>query len=447
MEKPLASIRIDRPFPMPEGVRDTIATLTKAGFVAYLVGGGVRDFLSGREPKDHDIATNARPEDMQTLFPTADFVGKAFGVVKISPDLEVATFRTDLNYKDFRHPSQVEFRGPAEDAARRDFTVNALFFDPKTQTILDYVGGLDDLKSRTLKAIGNAADRFREDALRLMRAVRFATTLEFEIEDATSKGIKKHAGLIAKISTERVGDELNRMLKGPAPARAITLLSEHGLLTHILPEVEHLRKIKDAPLAGEQRSVWDNTLALMETLTRLYPARSTALAWAALLHDVGKAAVPGKGEHGHFNGHEREGVKIVQRVCKRLKLSNSDIDGIALMVQDQLKFREVFQMREATLVRWLRRPSFEDELRLHRADAISGDGNLAHFEFCESRLRDFRAAPPIPRMVDGADLIQLGLSPGPDFARILDAIEDLQIEGRLRSKDEALEYVLKHFVR
>jgi poly(A) polymerase len=457
MENPLKWIRIERAMPLPGPVRETLSKLDDAGFVGFVVGGSVRDFLLGRATKDFDIATNARPEELEKIFPSALEVGKAFGVLKIpSPTvgpggtpgiIEVATFREDLEYKDHRHPVGVKFSGPEEDARRRDFTVNALFYDPKTQRVLDCVGGMQDLQSKTLRAIGEPAQRFKEDALRLLRAVRFTHALGFQLEEKTRSAVKSQARLISKISPERIRDEMTRMLQGPSPAAAIRMLSELDLLGHILPEVEVLKKIEQPTYV--QRNLWLHTLHVLELCASQNPKRSVPLAWAALLQEIGKPIAWRRSGEKSFVGHDRDAGAAGEKIGERLKFSREEIDRIVVLVRDHLKLREVFNMREATLQRLIREPFFEDLLALHRAAASATDGNHSCWEFARSRHQEFLNSPPpdAAKILTGEDLIGLGLSPGPRFSEILRTVEDQVLELKITTKEQALEYVLKHFVR
>jgi poly(A) polymerase len=394
-----------------------------------VVGGSVRDFLLGKtSSKDHDIATSATPDELMRVFPDAVPVGKAFGVIKVPvgpgiPLLEIATFRTDLEYQDHRHPQGVLFAGPIEDAQRRDFTINALFYDPKTSRILDCTEGMEDLKRGVVRAIGDPMERFREDALRLLRAVRFTTSLGFTLDPATADAIRSRAKLIARVSGERVRDELTLMLKGANPGLGLQLLGDLGLLHYVLAEIEPLRA---DPIK------WKRLLKLMEWLVRQNPERTMELAWAALLSELAKAG---------------EAAPLVVTIGHRLKMSRNEIDAITGLIEAHFKFREVFQMREATLQRFIRQPRFEEMLALHRAEASASDGNLAYYEFGATRFAELKSQPAHEsKLLSGEDLIQLGFKPGPRFAEILRIVEDLALERKLTSKEEALEYVVKHFV-
>ncbi len=445
-------------------MKEALQKLDEAGHVAYVVGGSVRDFILGRETKDHDIATSASPDELCELFPRAITVGKAFGVIKvpidgISEPLEIATFREDLEYKDHRHPEGVKFSGPLEDARRRDFTINALFYDPKTSRILDPTDGYEDLKAGCVRAIGDPKERFKEDALRLLRAVRFTTTLGFSLDAETRKAVSEKVKLISHVSHERVRDEISLMLKGPKPANALELLSSLGLLAIVLPEVEALKKVSQAPtylnILGTQHetqtadSVWATTLKTVRELAEKNPKRSNALSWGAVLYDVGKPTASARSAGKNFNGHEIDGAKIACAIGERLRMSRTEIEQIAGFVEDLHKFREVFRMREVTLERFVRRTGFAELLELHRAQSIASDGNLAFYEFCRARheaaLRS--DAELNPKLIDGKDLIQLGFKPGPEFSAILRTVEDMALEKKLTSKEQALEYVISRFVK
>jgi poly(A) polymerase len=432
-------IRIERPFILPRYVKTALEVLDDAGHEAYIVGGSVRDFLLSKETKDHDIATSAHPDELENLFPNSVTVGKAFGVLKVPIEnlggersgkmVELATFREDLDYKDHRHPGKVRFGSAAEDAKRRDFTINALYYDPKTSRILDPTGGMEDLRNEVVRAIGIPDERFKEDALRLLRAVRFTTRFNFTLDSITAGAVRARAKLLPKVSAERVRDELTLMWTGKNPAESLRLLSQLGLLSQVLPELD--RKEKFEP------KFWTHTLKVLTALENQSPTRSAALAWSAVLVDVGKAGV------------ESDSGKIAAAIAERMKMSRNEVALIELLILNLPKFREVFRMREATLQRFVREPYFDELLALHKADASATDGNLAFYEFAVSRregMLNDRAGLE-PKLLDGTDLIQLGLRPGPEFSNILRVVEDLALERKLHSKEEALEYVIKNFVR
>jgi poly(A) polymerase len=447
MDNPLKWIRIERPIAVPAPVREILSRIDAAGFVGFLVGGCVRDALLQRQTKDFDIASNASPDELEALFPQALTVGKQFGVLKIPVGgemgvIEVATFREDLEYRDHRHPVGVKFSGPEEDARRRDFTINAMFYDPKTQRILDLTGGMEDLKSRTLRAIGDPLLRLKEDSLRLLRAIRFATTLGFEIAPETLEATRKQSRLIAKVSHERIRDELTKMLIGPKPAQAFKLLSDCELLPWVLPEVEALKRTEQPTYV--QHNLWLHTLKVLETCAQQNPHRSTSLAWAALLQEVGKPVAWKKSGQKSFAGHDREAAITTEKIGQRLRFSQEQTQATSHLVRDHLKIREVFNMREATLQRLIRDPLFSELLALHRAAATVTDGNHACWEFARSRYQEFLNSPSVTlsQILTGEDLIALGLQPGPRFSEILRLVEDRVLERTIQTKEQALEFVL-----
>ncbi len=441
---PLRSIRINRPFPIPASVRATLLKLHENGHVAYLVGGCVRDFLLHRPVKDHDIATSAKPDELMTLFPEGITVGIQFGVLKV-PDperagemIEVASFREDLEYRDHRHPVSVRFAGILEDARRRDFTVNALYFDLKESRVLDCVGGVDDLKAKVIRAIGVPSDRFKEDALRLIRAIRFSRALGFEIESKTLVAVETRAKLIQKISGERVREEMGRIFTGPEPSRALQTMRKTGLFQACFPELNCLISL-DPRVDQTEEEIWARTLLTLEKLSPEIRAAHPVLGWIALLQEVGKLSQkPVIPEHW-----EAESAAVASVLGERLRFSGADLEFMRFCLLDQRKFRSVFSMREATLLRWIREPYFPVLLEFHRASALAQDGNLTYFEFCKSRWVLDQSRPKEPKWLTGQDLIEMGLKPGPYFSLILREVEDLGIEGKIRSKEHAIEHALQ----
>ena len=400
----------------------------------------MRDFLLGRPSKDHDIATSARPDEICELFPRSITVGKAFGVIKVPVEegvlLEIATFREDLAYEDHRHPLAIAFSSPIEDALRRDFTINAFFYDSKGTRILDMVNGMEDLRARKIRAIGDPSLRFHEDALRLLRAVRFASVLGFEIEPVTEEAIIARSKLVRKVSPERIRDELTLMWKGPRPEIALELLARLGLLSRVLPELDALRT-SGVVMGAAGGDPWKQTLKCVELLVKHSSERSMELAWAGVLAEVGRVAGPA-----------RDTSQVVRSIGERLKMSNDEIQRIVALVEEQSKFKDVFQMREATLQRFIRQPGFSDALLLQRAIATAQDGNLMPYQVCAVRYQELKSQPTMDtKIITGEDLIQLGFRPGPTFSEILRSVEDLVLENKLASKEQALEYVVTHFVR
>lgn len=425
--------------------KSTAGRLTDAGHIAYFAGGCVRDSLLGITAKDFDIATSATPDEVQALFPKSNAIGAHFGVVLVKVNgfpFEIATFRHDGSYKDGRHPVSVTFTTPEEDAARRDFTVNGLFKDPQSGEIIDFVNGKADLKTRTLRAIGNPSDRFQEDALRLMRAVRLATTLDFEIEPNTWSAILDNAHALEKISAERVRDEFTLTLLCKNRARGFDLLTESGLMRHIIPEVYDLIGCEQPPQWHPEGDVYTHTRIMLEMLQ---DDPSPELALSVLLHDIGKPptfSYDEKDERIRFSGHDRTGSEMAEAILRRLKYSNHIIDDVSAMVANHMNFMNVQKMRTAKVKRFMARPTYQDEMELHRVDCASSNGFTDNYEFLRAKEDEFASEPLIPPpLVTGEDLIDLGMEPGPAFKPILEALQTEQLEGRINDREAALDFV------
>ena len=426
--------------------------LHASGFKAYLVGGCVRDLVLGREPEDYDVATDAHPDRVQELFPSSVDVGARFGVILVVEDgaqVEVATFRSDVGYSDGRHPDRVEYStSPEEDVRRRDFTINGLMQDMETQEILDFVGGREDLRQGMVRAIGTPEVRFREDRLRIVRAVRFAARFGYIIEPATFRAIVAAAPHITEVSAERLRDEITKLLTEGAARRAFELLDATGLLQACLPEIAAMKGVAQPPEFHPEGDVWVHTLLMLENLPPRPPA---TLAWAVLLHDVGKPptfkSAQETGDRIRFDGHAEIGARMAAAICRRLRFSVDDTEQIEALVANHLRFKDVFQMRPATLKRFARLPRFEEEhLELHRLDCLASHGNLDAYEFVRRFLRE---TPPEevrpPRLLTGEDLKAMGFSPGPRFKEILHAIEEGQLEGKLIRREDAVDFVLREY--
>jgi len=424
--------------------------LREAGHQAYLVGGCVRDILLGREPADYDVATDATPDRVRQLFPRSINVGAQFGVIVVIEDsggsapaqVEVATFRSDIGYSDGRHPDRVVYASsPQEDVTRRDFTINALLLDPQTDEVLDFVGGRDDLRAGIIRAIGSAEDRFREDKLRMVRAVRFAARFRYAIQSATFTAITKLAPEVHQVSAERVRDELTKLLTEGAARRAFELLDETRLLPELLPEIARMKGVEQPPQFHPEGDVWKHTLLMLEGLPT--PC-SLTLAWGVLLHDVGKPPTftPPSGPSGRirFDEHVDVGMRMAQEICRRLRFSNDDTAQVAALVANHLRFKDAPQMKPSTLKRFVRLDRFDEHLELHRLDCMSSHRNLENYELVKRFLAETppeQVAPP--RLLTGDDLIGLGLKPGPAFRSILEAVEDAQLNGRISTREEALQ--------
>ncbi len=430
---------------MQKAARRIVERLRRQGHEAFFAGGWVRDHLLQRKPQDIDIATSARPEEVQRLFPNSLAIGASFGVVQVrlyGHPYEVATFRREGPYLDGRHPSEVTFSTPEQDALRRDFTINGLFYDPIAERVIDYVHGRPDLQHRIIRTIGNPRDRFEEDKLRMLRAIRFACILDFEIAAPTWESIRQLAPEMLQVSWERIRDEIVKMFTGPAPGRALDLLHDSGLLAQILPEVEAMRGIEQPPEFHPEGDVYLHTRLALDLLRK----PSAVLALGTLLHDVGKPPTYLVRDRIRFDGHVELGAQMADSICRRLRLSNEETERIAELARHHLRFMHVKEMRKSTLTRFLRLPHFADHLELHRVDCLGSHGNLDTYRFCAEKLAELQAeVAPAPPLINGEDLIGLGYHPGPIFREILDAVEDLQIEGVLKTRQEALDYVLKTF--
>ena len=425
-----------------------VEKLRQRGFHAYLVGGCVRDLLLGHEPKDYDVATNATPEQVMEIFPETYAVGAQFGVVLVpgpQGDVEVATFRSDIGYSDGRHPDEVRFStDPREDVARRDFTVNGMLLDPVSNEVLDFVGGRRDLEAKIIRTIGDPKQRFAEDKLRMLRAVRFAARFGYTIEPTTFAAIEELADEIQVVSRERVRDELTRMLTEGRARRAFLLLDESGLLPEVVPEISAMKGVEQPPQFHPEGDVFVHTLLLLENLP--VPC-SPALAWGALLHDVGKPATfrvaP---ERIRFDGHVEVGVKMAQEICRRLRFSTDVTEQVLALIDNHMRFGHATRMKESTLKKFLRMPHFDEHMALHRADCLASHGDLSTYEFAQKKLAAIPAEKMRPSpLVSGDDLIAAGYAPGPRFREILNAVEDAQLEGRLPSRDAALAFVKSEF--
>ena len=433
----------------PEALSNQIAaTLRSRGFQALLVGGCVRDLLLNRPPQDWDVATDATPDQILSLFPNSNLVGAQFGVVLVREEaaqVEVATFRSDGVYEDGRRPANVRFeKSPIEDAARRDFTINALFLDPANGEILDFVGGREDLRRQVIRAIGDPEARFREDHLRLLRAVRFAARLGFRIEPATFHAIHRLAPEVRTVAPERVRDELTRILTEGAASRGFELLDAGGLLDQVLPEISAMKGVEQPPEFHPEGDVWVHTLLLIEKLDRPTPT----LAWGALLHDAGKPSTFQRADRIRFNGHVEAGVEVARHLLNRLRFSRDDADQILALIANHMKFKDAFDMRESTLKRFVRQPAFEEHLELHRLDCLSSNGYTDAYEYVKARVSELSedALKPAP-LITGHDLIERGYKPGPLFSEILHAVEDAQLEGTLQSPEDAIRLVEERYPR
>ena len=441
------------PFPLLDASRAVVERLQQAGHIAYFAGGSVRDRLLGREPHDYDVATDAPPEKVQSLFPrTTGLVGKAFGVICVMEkghQIEVATFRQDLDYVDGRRPTGVRFVTAEEDAQRRDFTVNGLFLDPFAPRgegdpvagkVIDHVGGRTDLDAKLIRAIGEPRARFAEDKLRLLRAIRFAVTLGFEIEPKTWEAVREAAKEIAVVSPERIRDELDKIWTGPAPARGLDLLDQSGLLAVVLPELAALHGVEQPPQFHPEGDVFIHTRLMLSGLKNA----PLPLALSVLFHDIGKPPTFAVDETGRirFNTHETVGARMTEKLMKRLKYSNETLEAVVACVVNHMSFKDVPNMRLSTLKRLLARPTFETELELHRLDCASSHGKLDIYSLLKEKLETLPAESIDPEpLVTGHDVMaETGLAEGRRLGQLLRQIREGQLDGKLTTREEALAF-------
>ena len=429
-----------------KGALAILKTLHDQGHDAYFAGGAVRDLLLEQSISEIDIATSASPQEIEQLFPKTIPVGKQFGVIVVVQDtnnFEVTTFRKEADYVDGRHPTRVSFTDARHDVERRDFTVNALFFNPFTEEVIDYLKGREDLERKLIRTVGPPQSRFQEDKLRLLRALRFACQLDFEIEQQTYQQVKEHASQLTQVSWERIRDEVLKILTGPDPSRGLKLMSDSGILEVILPEIAAMQGVQQPPQFHPEGDVFVHTCLMFE----LSQERSETLALEILLHDVGKPPTFIIKERIRFDGHADLGAKMAEKICRRLRISNQQIEEVVDVVKDHLRFIHVQEMRESTLKRFLRKTNFSDHLELHRLDSLASHGKLSSYHFCQEKLEELSQEAMRPKpLINGHDLIRLGLEPGPIFSEIMSAVEDFQLEGKLSSKEETLDWVKQHYL-
>lgn len=412
-----------------------LETLREHGFTAFFAGGCVRDMVMGKKPGDYDIATDASPQEVMQIFRRTIPVGVQFGIVIVmirQTKYEVAQFRSTVSNTD---PLQ-------EDARHRDFTINGMFYDPVTQTVFDYVGGQQDIQQRTIRGIENPPARIEEDKLRMMRAIRFATSFDYTIEPVTFEAICEQAPHITDVSAERIRDELLKILTTPHPDRGVRLLDDTGMLAKILPEVVAMKGVEQPSEFHPEGDVFTHTLLMLQQMAESNHKISPELAMAILLHDIGKPETFTQTDRIRFNNHAHIGAEIAEQICLRLKFSTKSTEHVVKLVKKHLKFFDTEQMKKSTLKRFLRQRHFADLLELHRLDCLSSHRNLRTYEFCRSKLEEFRREAMRPRrLISGKDLIKLGFTPGPIFKQILKYVEDAQLEGIVSTRKKALELV------
>ena len=433
------------------GGLEIVKTLVEKGHETFFVGGCVRDALLGVACDEIDIATSATPQQVRQAFARTVAVGESFGVVLVIREnikFEVATFRRESRYGDGRHPERVNYtKSPEEDVRRRDFTINGMLYDPVSGELYDYVGGLGDLERGLVRAIGEPRKRFGEDKLRMMRAVRFASCLGFELDGAALSAIRDEASGISVVSGERIREELVKILTRRNPGDGLRLLSSCGLLEHFLPEVECMRGVRQPPQFHPEGDVFDHTCLVMDMLYGNTDGRySEELAVAALLHDVGKPPTYSESDRIRFNGHDKVGARMSEGICRRLRFSKKQTKRISELILKHLRFKDVFNMRKSTLKKFLSLPYFEEHMQMHLADCMASHGKTDAYDFIREKMEEYgrEEIKPLP-LLGGRDLIDLGYSPGPVFSEILGRVEELQLENRIVSKEEAVDFVLKHY--
>jgi len=419
-----------------------VQRLRSRGYEAYWVGGCVRDLLMGDRAQDYDITTSARPEEIMSIFRHTIPVGAKFGVVIVRirhKSYEVATFRAESGYKNGRHPDRVWFSTARQDVKRRDFTINGMLYDPVAEKVIDHVGGQKDLERKIIRAIGNPDARFSEDKLRMIRAVRFAARFDYRIENKTEKAIQRHASEIMDTSAERIRDELSYILTGPNPGIGIRILDQLGLLVHILPEVSAMKGVPQPPEFHPEGDVFQHTILMLDRLK----SPSLVLALGVLFHDVGKPETFSVSDRIRFNKHQTVGAEMTRKIMRRLRFSSEQVRRVSALVDQHLRFIDVHRMKESTLKRFLRIEDFPIHLELHRLDCLASHGDLSAWRYCRKRHLEFTKKQAeeqlVPKpLLTGHDLIKIGLKPGPIFKKILREIEDAQLEGRIRTRSQAM---------
>jgi poly(A) polymerase len=428
---------------------DIVKKLHDYGYSAFFVGGCVRDRLLGKIIDDIDIATSALPGQIMRLFDNTYDIGVAFGIVNVVEEgvnFEVATFRKEGGYKDGRRPNIIEYTiKPKEDAHRRDFTINALFYNPLNNKIFDFFDGRKDLNNGVLRTIGDPNNRFQEDYLRILRAIRFAVRFDFEIDKDILKCIKKYAECLKKLSAERIRDELNKIFIGPHSDRAFQLLSDTGILKVILPELEYLRGITQPEQFHPEGDVFEHTKLMLSRMA----LPSIELAWAILLHDVGKPYTIHIDKEGRerFFCHDSKGCEIADLILKRFKMSNKLRKNICLAVRNHMKFAHVTEMKEAKWKRIMFAETFSLELELHRLDVTCSNKKMNSYLFLLDKITELQGKPDIPQpILTGYDLKSMGIKAGPIFGKILNELQERQISGEISNKDEAVKFVKTEYL-
>jgi len=442
-----------KPFPseLLDFAREVVIELRNEGHKAYCVGGCARDTLLGIEPKEYDITTSATPEEVADIFPHTVPIGASFGVMLVISgkyQFEVATFRKDQSYSDGRHPDSVIYSSQEqEDVLRRDFTINGMLYDPLEEEVIDYVDGITDINNKLVRTIGDPYERFKEDKLRMMRAIRFSSRYQFELDLETFAAIEKLAADITQVSSERIRDEIIKIVSQNNPGHGLRMLSLSGLLKYVLPEVEIMNGVEQPPEFHPEGDVFIHTCLVLDKLyENQNGAVSPELAIGALLHDVGKPPTFSVSDRIRFNGHDKLGAEMSKKICRDLKFSNKQIEIIYALIRDHLKFKDVFKMKKSTLKKFIGMPHFEEHMALHLADCQASHGLTTAYEFIMEKYNEFEEEEikPTP-LISGSELIEMGYKPGPLFTEILSFVEEAQLEGDINTEEEAKKAVIKTY--
>ena len=434
-----------------KSARTLVKKLRDNGYRAFLVGGCVRDALLSQEPEEYDITTSASPQEVQNLFPRNVPIGESFGVILVILDdmqFEVATFRQESSYKDGRHPSKVKYSSSEiDDVERRDFTINGMLFDPLENRLYDHVGGERDLSEGIIRTIGDPYERFGEDKLRMIRAVRFASRLSFSIEDNTFRAITELSKYINEVSNERIRDEVLKIITQKNPGNGVALLNEAGLLKQILPEVADMIGVEQPPQFHPEGDVFTHTCIVLDKLYEITGGcYSPELAMGALLHDIGKPPTFERSDRIRFNGHDKIGAIMAKGICKNLRFSKKQTERITSLIKEHLKFKDAMKMKQSTLKKFLSLPFFEEHLEMHLADCLGSHGIREVYDFLKDKLENMEQVELKPDpLINGNDLIDMGYKPGPLFSEILNRVEEQQLEGVIKDRDEALSFIRDNF--
>jgi len=426
-----------------------VNTLKQSGHTVFFVGGCIRDVLLGKIPNEIDLTTSATPDEIQKLFDKVHLVGARFGVCVVNmdgSDFEVSTFRKDSSYQDGRRPEYVTFSDPEEDALRRDFTINALFWEPIESKLYDYVDGLTDLHDGIIRAVGDPVERFQEDRLRIIRCARFLSQFNFSIHKDTYEAMYKIQDPLKGISFERLRDEIEKILMTQRPSVAITVLSELNVLNNIMPELCAMKDVPQPPEFHPEGDVWVHTMLCLDIAAKEFNERDNILMWAVLLHDVGKPKTitmpKDNADRIRFNGHDVEGEKMSRQILSRLKLSKKEIDAVCYMVKNHIRLGKADEMRKGRLKLMMAKNVFENELRLCYADIMASHKNLSIYEFLKKEYDEFQKECRLPKaIVDGDFLISLGLTPSPVFNKIIKKAYEAQLEGSFKDAEGAKKFV------